>query len=183
MKKLTSIIVIAFLLNACMVDIGTGLVNSKGRMTDFGSTDKDKFGIAFYTELESIYPEDALMKNRSDSLNPRLAYKFLFLNPTLPQITINSFSFKRLNGEEIPSMLYYKNDTGIVILNSLPYLFKNKEDLLVTISGLQVIAECSESYHQTKDVYINFDIEIDTVRVDTSIFYTRKLFVDWRPKF
>jgi hypothetical protein len=159
------------------------LVNSRGSEHDFSGLNRATFGIAFYAELETISPVNTIIKNRCDSLNPSLSYRLSFLNPTLPIITIHSFSFTRLNGEEIPSMLYYKNDTGVVVLDKFPYVFKNKEDLLVTISGLQVVAECSESYHQTKDVYINFDVQIDTVRIDTSILYSRKLFADWRPKF
>jgi len=182
MKRIMVIIIMAWMFHGC-VDMRQYLVNGSGTSYDFNSVDTGRFSIYFDTELITIDSEEALMKNRSDTLNPRLAYKLAFLYPTLPRITIYSFSFKRLNGEEIPSMLYYKNDTGVVILNHLPYVFKNKEDLLVTISGLQVHAECSESYHQTKDVYINFDVQIDTVRVDTSILYSRKLFTDWRPKF
>lgn len=182
MKKIIIFLFAVLLLQSC-VDMRQYLVNNEGKGYDFNSVDTNRFGIYFDSELITIDPENAMIKKRNDSLNPRLAYELAFLYPTLPEIKINSFSFTRLNGEEIPSMLYYKNDTGVVVLDKFPYVFKNKEDLLVTISGLQVVAECSESYHQTKDVYINFDVLIDTVRVDTSILYSRKLLIDWRPKF
>jgi len=182
MKKIIIFLILTLFLQSC-VDMRQYLVNSQGHGYDFNSVDTNRFGIYFDSKLITIDPENAMIKKRNDSLNPRLAYKLAFLFPTLPEIIIHSFSFTRLNGEEIPSMLYYKNDTGVVVLDKFPYVFKNKEDLLVTISGLQVVAECSESYHQTKDVYINFDVQIDTVRIDTSILYSRKLFADWRPKF
>lgn len=182
MKKIIIFLILTFILQSC-VDMRQYLVNSEGKTYDFNSVDTTRFSIYFDSELVTVDPEHALMQNKNDSMNPRLAYEFAFLFPTLPEIIIHSFSFTRLNGEEIPSMLYYKNDTGVVVLVKFPYVFKNKEDLLVTISGLQVVAECSESYHQTKDVYVNFDVQIDTVRVDTSILYSRKLFTDWRPKF
>ena len=165
MKRIIAIIIMAWIIQGC-VDMRQYLVNSKGWRSDVNSLDTNRFSIFFDAELITVDSDEALFKNRSDSLNPRLAYKLAFLFPTLPQITIHSFSFKRLNGEEIPSILYYKNDTGVVILNRFPYIFKNKEDLLVTISGLQVVAECSESYHQTKDVYINFDVLIGTVELN-----------------
>ena len=183
MKKIISILGIVLIIHGCALDMNKYLVNSLGRDYDFGSIDRNRFGIAFYAELHTIDMEDALKQYESDSLNPRLAYKFSFLNPTLPKITIHSFSFTKINGDPIPTIFYYQSDTGYVIIKSLPVTFSEKDSLLVSISGLRVIAECSQSYHQTKDVYINFDVQIDSVRVDTSILYSRKLFTDWRPKF
>ncbi len=182
MKKLISIVLISIILNGCMVDIICDLTNNNGGIYDFYDNSGKRFPIFFISGIEAVEPSKAFIKNGSDSMHPRLAYKMAFINPTLPIITINSFSFKRLNGEEIPSIMYYKTDTGYVFIRKFPYTF-NPADTSILPYGLKVIAECSESFKQTKAVSINFDIKIDTVRIDTSIIYKRKLYFDWRPKF
>jgi len=116
MKKIFLFLFVALLCQSCL-DIGQYLVNSRGTSYDFNSVDTTRFSIYFDAELITIDPEEAIVKNKRDSLNPRLAYKLAFLYPTLPKITINSFSFTRLNGNEIPSVLYYKNDTGLVVID------------------------------------------------------------------
>ncbi len=182
MKKFISLIFIFFMFNSCMVDIGLVMVNEKGDIHDI--YDDKRFPIFVETAISTVEPSEALMKNRSDSANSALAYVMEFLgrrwNPV--KITIHSFSFKRLNGEEIPSIMYYETDTGYVFIKQFPYVF-NPEDTLFFKYGLEVIAECKESYQQTKAVVINFDIEVGNVRVDTSITYKTKLYFDWRPKF
>jgi len=159
--------------------MGMDLVNSEGYIEDFNAfrTEK-KFPISFSSRLTVT---DGVKVYESEPLNPRLAYEFKFLAPKVPKITINSFSFTRKNGEVIPSVLFLKSDTGIVMIDSLPASFI-KDSLLVTRGGLVIFAECSESYHETKEVNINFDLLIDTIRIDTSFFYRRKFYFDMRPK-
>jgi hypothetical protein len=179
MKKIAFLIIVVITVNACRMNVLMELVNSNGGTVDFNTVELNRFPIYFNSELTTT---EGIKDYTSDSLDPRLAYELSFLGPKIPKITINSFSFKRKNGEIIPSVFFYKSDTGNVMINSLPVTFVEKDSLLINISGLVIYAECSESFHETKEVFVNFDIQIDTIRVDTTFYYSRKLFFDCRPK-
>jgi len=139
---------------------------------------KRRFGICFKSEIGAIDVGKEIKKYNSDTSKPRLAYTFAFLAPTIPDIKIHSFSFTRLNGDVIPSVLYYKCLEGVEIIDSFPTILSENTLKKRNSNGLYMVAECSESFNKTNKVYINFDMEVGGVRVDTSILYTTKWYID-----
>ena len=172
-------ILIMLTLQSCFWDIGRELVNNRKTIYDLEcESSKRRFGICFESKLDAIDVGKEIKKYSSDTSKPRLAYIFGFHAPTIPDIKIHSFSFTRLNGDVIPSVLYYKCLDGVEIIDSFPIIISENTPKKRLFNGLDMVAECSESYYKTKNIYINFDMEVGGVRVDTSILYSRKWYID-----
>lgn len=132
-----------------------------------------------YLEFGLYVRKDAY-KYKTDSLNPRLKYIFEILAPKLPPIKLNAITFTRkIDRDTIPLKLYY--DTAYLkqaAINDLPFI------IIKDHSGIKIIAESSESYYQTKKIYISYDIEIGEERIiRKNIEYKRKLQVDCQPRW
>lgn len=179
MKVCLCMISIMITLQSCFWDIGRELVNTRKTIYDLEcESSKRRFGICIDSKLDAIDVGKEIKKYNSDTSKPRLAYTFAFLAPTIPDIKIHSFSFTRLNGDVIPSVLYYKCLEGVEIIDSFPTILSENTLKKRNSNGLRMVAECSESYYKTKNIYINFDMEVGGVRVDTSILYSRKWYID-----
>jgi hypothetical protein len=175
-------------------------------VVEFGSLSagfQDLYSDSLPTGTYSLYP-------KTYSSHPRFKYAFSIPTPVLPYIKLNSFSFTDKDGSTIPCILYYKTDnkndsvikyiTGTVydlyetiyyntayttfatiinIIDSFPAIFTNdiKSDRM-----FEIYAECSQSYRETKLIYVNYDIEIGNKRYIKHVKYESKWHLDIRPK-
>lgn len=120
----------------------------------------------------------------TDTLYPRLLYEFEVHTSSFPAIKLNSFSFSRKKDgvEPIPYRAYmYSYQLHTYTPLDIPYAIP---DSLHGESGsIVIVIESSESYYQTKKLYVNYDIEVgDLYIVKKNIKYRRRLYFDWRPK-
>ena len=146
-------------------------------------------------------------KYTSDSLHTRFKYEFNVATHTCPLIKLNSFSFTRkIDKDTIPFKLYFtdyskiekdslpfmkdsisysinKGTRGLAFpINSLPFLID--KILIGRPNTFRIVAESSESYYNTNEIYISYDIEIGNERIiRKNIKYSRQRVYDFRPKF
>ena len=146
-------------------------------------------------------------KYTSDSLHTRFKYELNISTPKCPLIKLNSFSFTRkIDKDSIPFKLYF-TDYSKIEKDSLPFMKdsisysinKGTRGLAFPINSLpfsidkmlvgkpntfKIIAECSESYYNTNEIFISYDIEIGNERIiRKNIKYSRQRVYDFRPKF
>ena len=129
-----------------------------------------------------ITSDDDIQKYDSDSL-PRLKYSFHMPCPVLPNVKLNSFSFTSEEGNIVPSILYYRTDGRVVhIIDSLPAIFTNDIKKHMKNRSFEIFVECSQSYYETKIIYVNYDIEVGGKQFVKQVKYEGKIKPDRRPK-
>jgi len=178
------------LLQACQTcDIRYDLGNANKDFTDIEDFSNEKlYGIRFGVETgKDVY------KYINDSLNPRLQYQFSISTPSMPLVKLHSFSFTReKDGDTIPYKLHYKTnlqykkDSTYVPYTEIASLpFSIDTSLIGKRNTLKIIAECSQSYYETKKkIYISYDIEVGDERIiKKNIEYKRRWQIDCRPKW
>jgi len=153
---------------------------------------KDRYNVDVYDYSETknyglrfeLGGSEDLFHYSKDSLDSRFKYQFEIVSPNLPIIKLNNFILTRNNKRDtIPFILYYISDykSKATLIDTMPFCndsLQGKRDVF------KIIVESSESYHQTKKVYISYDIEIGKERiVRKNIEYRRRWEVDCRPKF
>jgi hypothetical protein len=167
-------------LSSCRADIRKDLVNKESVNWDIDDSSREYYPISLKFGLVS---DDDIRKYTNDSLHTRLKYSFLMPCRELPVVKLNSFSFTKDN-DTIPCSFYYRTDGRKVnIIDSLPAIFTNDVKRNITNRSFEIFAECSQSYYETKTVFINYDIEVGDKRIIKSIQYRRKWFFDFRPKW
>lgn len=187
MKKLIVFIILSCVSSSCIV-VGFALANENGSLDDVYeavpipgidtslSVRKKalvEFGFKSYNE------ENILQYN---SPEPRLKYCFNVLARTNPTVKLNSFSFTDAKGDTIPSVLYYRTQNRVVIIDTLPIVFTAEIIKEKGIYGPRIFAECSKSEKSINKLYVNYDIEVGDTHYVKSIKYTKKLAWDMRPK-
>ena len=146
-------------------------------------------------------------KYTSDSLHTRFKYEFKIATHTCPLIKLNSFSFTRkIDKDTIPFKLYF-TDYSLIPKDSLPFMkdrisyapekltrgivfpikslpFSIDKILVGRPNSIEITAESSESYYNTNEIYISYDIEIGNEHIiRKNIKYSRQRVYDLRPKF
>ena len=179
-RLIVSSIFFMFLFSGCvMCDIYKDLDNKTHDYDYCNITDKNR---NFLLQFEiSTRNQDVFSSNTS---YPRLLYVFGVHTPKLPFIRLNSFSFsKGKNGADtIPFRAYmytYQQRTPIPI--DIPFTLP--DSLQGKSASLEIVMESSESYYETKKLYVSYDIEVDTLRIiKKDIKYKRRWYCDCRPK-
>jgi len=185
MKKMNKIILLGFFLiciffSGC-ISITNDFVNEDGYISDYRQ--ETKIG-KYFVVLELGGYNENLFQYSKDTLLPRLLYSMSIHTPKCPIIKLNSFAFTRSKDKDtIPFILYYKSlYLEPVIIDSLPFILPSyyPND---SLAHFEIVAECSESYLNTKEVYISYDIEFGEDRiVRKNIHYKKKLDIEIRPK-
>ena len=160
MKKVLLISILCiFLLQSCC-HIFYDLLNEKKSYCDFSNSTENK---NYLFDFRLGVRED-LYKYKIDSLNRRLKFIFSITAPQLPLIKLNSISYTRkINKDTIPMKLYYES-TYILpnTINKLPFILEI-DSIGTKHLGFRIVAESSESFHETKVIYISYDIEYATI--------------------
>jgi len=174
------LIVIFFILCISCVSISRGLVNEEGKWDDIWSDYEVPEKVWINAGIAITISNDDIQKYSSAPLqDPRLKYRFDVSTPVLPVVKLNSFSYIDKDGNIIPCILYRRLQGFIYIIDELPVVFLDDKER----GGCEIFAECSQSYWQTKMIYVNYDIEVGNTRFVKHIKYSKKTFFDWRPKF
>lgn len=178
----SSIFFICFFSGCKICDINYDLGNKEKGFLDFSKRREN--GYCCGLDFEVTTGSD-LYKYSNDSLNERLWYQFQITGPKLPLVKLNSFSFTRKKDRDsIPYHIYFKSDNKILPTPIINLPFYIPQDLIGRPDIFLIIAECSESYFQTKTIYISYDIEVgDDQIVKKNIKYTRRWRIDCRPKW
>ena len=171
-RLIVSSIFFMFLFSGCvMCDIYKNLDNKTHDYDYCNVTDKDH---NFFLQFEiTTRNQDVFSSNIS---YPRLLYVFGVHTPKLPFIRLNSFSFsKGKNGADtIPFRAYmytYQQRTPIPI--DIPFTLP--DSLQGKSASLEIVMESSESYHETKKLYVSYDIEAE---LDDDTLYGKVLGLD-----
>lgn len=178
--KIGFFIFIIISLTGC-ISISHDLVNENNYYEDYRKeTEIGKYfvvlGLGGYNENLFQYSKDTLLE--------RLIYSMSIHTPKCPIVKLNSFAFTRfIDKDTIPFVLYYKSlYIDPVIIDSLPFVLPSfyPND---SLAHFEIVAECSESYLNTKEVYISYDIEFGEDKiVRKNIHYKKKVGIDIRPK-
>ena len=191
MKKIVSFIFLCGVLSSCL-DTGLMLVNEEGSslfdvneyitipVTVADTVVEKRVRVSFGLTAGGNGDND--IQKYPDSQYSRLKYRFAVLTPVIPTVRINSFSYTRENDKDtIPCILYYRNKKDeAVIIEKFPAVFTNeiKSDMLSEM--FIIFAECSQSYYKTKQIYVNYDIEVGDKRYAKQIHYITKRYWDSR---
>ena len=207
-----SLITFTLFFNGCIIlrnGIYNDLLNEKEWNKDVYDRSEDKI----YALEFGVGGSDDVYKYTSDSLHTRFKYEFKISTPKCPLIKLNSFSFTRkIDKDTIPFKLYFKYyfkynnydkipmDSLLFLKDSIPYAPQKEyrgivfpidnlpflvDKILIGKKGAPtIIAECSESYYNTNEIYISYDIEIGNEHIiRKNIKYSRQRVYDLRPKF
>ena len=177
--KIGFFIFIIISLTGC-ISVSHGLVNENNYYEDY----RQETEIGKYFVILGLGDGVDLFQYSKDTLLPRLLYSMSIHTPKCPIIKLNSFAFTRSKDKDtIPFILYYKSlYLEPVIIDSLPFILPSyyPND---SLAHFEIVAECSESYLNTKEVYISYDIEFGEDRiVRKNIHYKKKLDIEIRPK-
>ncbi len=170
---------ICIFFSAC-ISITNDLVNEDGYFCDYEQDTK----IGKYYVVLELAAEENLLQYSNDTLLPRLQYSLSIHTPKYPIVKLNSFAFTRGKDKDTISFILYYQSLYIdpVIIDSLPFILPScySND---SLAHFEIVAECSESYLNTQEVYISYDIEFGEDRiVRKNIHYKKKLDIEIRPK-
>ena len=172
------VIFILFCFSSCFLyrDLRT-----KTKAQDIYKIHKEQKWYLFSADIFKRYRGVDIYKKKN--IFVKLSYLLEFHNISLfdnPVIELHSFSFTNKNGDTIPCTSYYNysymNDSVCFKIDTFPFSFNIKEQ----ITPFNILVEADQLYHETKIVYVSFDITVNNQRITKhKIKYKWKLCVEW----
>ena len=187
MKQLIVFIILSCVSSSCIV-VGFALANENDSLDDVYEAVPIPGIDTSLTVREKAVVEFGFTANYDNILQysshePRLKYRFEVIARIDPTVKLNSFSFTDAKGDTIPSVLYYRTQNRVVIIDTLPIVFTAEILKEKGMYSPTIFAECSKSEKSINRLYVNYDIEVGDTHYVKSIKYTKKLAWDMRPKF